>query len=76
MGIITLTKQPQYPVGDPSPETGADAPEVTPQMVSAGVSALNAASGSFGEDQLVVAVYSAMVAKQPERTKAPSASPK
>jgi hypothetical protein len=60
MGIITLTKHPQNIDKSVLPETGAGAPEVTPEMIEAGVIALELYREAFGDPQLVQAIYTAM----------------
>lgn len=67
VGIITLTKQ--GPTNSPAPPLGAGAPEVTHQMIEAGVSALqrrgvglDGEATSFLEDA-VCEVFLAMAAE-------------
>lgn len=68
MRIITLTKQPTNPSSGGAPGSqGAGAPEVTSEMIEAGIGAIQSLEYEFWESrtpedlaQLVTAIYLAM----------------
>lgn len=72
MSIITLTKQAQKIVDSDVPQNGGvGAPEITDQMIEAGLEVLYASGlvdGPSGEDTpLVVEIYCAMHRRRPSR---------